>query len=195
MSIDIITVAYKTAQIFEKLSIPYRIGGYLASSAYGIPRSTLDVDIVIDIQKNQIPLLVKEFPQEEYYIDADTIYDALRYHSSFNIIHRDSMFKIDVFILRDNEFHQQEFLRRVQKNITEDISKIVFFPTPEDIILLKLEWFKMGGEVSERQWKDILGVLNVQRDTLDFTYMNKWAQELGVSSLLQKAIKQTETKT
>ena len=184
---DIIGVTLKVVKVFEKLGIAYYIGGSLASSAYGIARATLDVDIIADIKSEQVSDIFDSL-NEEFYIDIEMIQDAIQHQSSFNLIHLETMFKIDVFILKNRQFDRQAFLRRVQKTVAEDTSQQLFFATPEDIILNKLEWYKIGEEVSDRQWNDIIGVLKVQGSGLDMVYLKKWAKELSVSILLKKAV-------
>lgn len=184
---DILEITLKVAGIFEKIGIAYHIGGSLASSAFGIPRATLDVDLVADIKPQHISHLY-EYLKDEFYVDVDMIRDAVNRESSFNIIHLESMFKLDIFILKDHPFYRKAFERRVQKNISDDETKKTFFNTPEDIILNKLVWYKSGGEVSDRQWNDILGVLKVQGVQLDKDYLMQWARELGVTHLLERAL-------
>lgn len=184
---DIIEVTLKVVSVFEKLGIAYHIGGSLASSAFGIARATLDVDIVADIKLEQASLF-EESLKEEFYVDAEMIRDAIQRQSSFNLIHLETMFKVDVFVLRNRPFDKQAFLRRFQKSVSEDASQQLFFATPEDIILNKIEWYKTGGEVSERQWNDVLGILKVQGTQLDISYLKQWAEKLGISNLLKKAL-------
>jgi hypothetical protein len=184
---DIIEVALKVIKVFEKLGIPYHIGGSLASSAFGTARSTLDVDIVADIKPGQA-FDISENLKEEFYVDSDMILDAIQKQSSFNLIHLDTVFKVDIFPLKHDPYNQQAFSRRFQKALSEDASRQLFFATPEDIILHKLTWYKAGEEVSDRQWNDVLGVMKVQGDQLDMVYLDRWAKELSVSELLKKAI-------
>lgn len=184
---DIIEVTFKVVNVFEKLGIPYYLGGSLASSAFGIPRSTLDADIVADIKSEQVAYM-EELLKREFYIDTEMINHAILHKSSFNLIHLEMLFKIDIFILKDRPFDRQVFIRRVQRAVSEDASQKLFFAAPEDIILHKLEWYKAGGEVSDRQWNDVLGILKVQGTHLDMSYLNKWAKGLGISDLLKKAL-------
>jgi hypothetical protein len=121
-------------------------------------------------------------------VDAEMILSAIQKQSSFNLIHLETLFKVDVFPLKNHPFDQQAFQRRLQKAISEETSQQLFFATPEDIVLHKLVWYKTGEEVSDRQWIDVQGVLKVQGDQLDMAYLNHWAKELGVSELLKKAI-------
>ena len=184
---DIIEISLKVVRVFEKLDIAYHIGGSLASSAFGVARATSDVDIVADIKQEQVSP-IEESLKEEFYVDAEMIRNAIEHQSSFNLIHLETMFKVDVFVLKDQPFDKQAFLRRFQKPVSEDSSRQLFFATPEDIILNKLKWYKMGGCTSDRQWSDVLGVLKVQGEQLDMAYLKQWAEELGISDLLRKAL-------
>ena len=184
---DIIEVTLKVADIFEKLSIGYYIGGSMASSAFGVARSTLDVDIVADIKKNCASAL-EEILKKEFYVDINIILSAIKKQSSFNLIHLETMFKIDVFILKNQPFPQQTFSRRKKISVSKDQSKKLYFASPEDIILTKLDWYRSGGQSSEQQWRDVLGVLKVQNSKLNFAYLKQWADELSVLYLLNKAL-------
>jgi len=173
---------------FEQLRIAYYIGGSVASLAHGIYRATADVDIIADLRMEHVQPLV-QLLQDTYYIDADMIRDAIKRRSEFNVLHLDTMFKVDIFIQKTRPF-DHEVRRRVQQsklNITGN-SRLFFLESPEDVILNKLEWYKMGGEVSDRQWNDILGVLKVQGTSLDLAYLRQWAAALDVSPLLDRAL-------
>jgi len=186
---ELIEITLKVIAIFEKLGIRYSIGGSLASSAFGIPRATMDIDIVADIKQENVPLL-QECLEREFYADMDMIREAVRRKSSFNIIHLESLYKVDIFILQEHPFDLQALARRVQKKVSEDTSQEPFFSTPEDIILNKLKWYQDGGGVSDRQWNDILGVLKVQGKDLDMPYLSEWAEKLNLSALLARAIEE-----
>jgi hypothetical protein len=123
----------------------------------------------------------------DYYIDEDMIRDAIKRRSSFNVIHLDTMLKVDVFIPKTRLFDQEE-LRRVQQEVLLEGTRPFNVASPEGTILNKLEWYKMGGEVSDRQWNDILGVLKVQGTDLDMNYLQKWAANLNVTDLLERAL-------
>lgn len=184
---DILVAIKSVTEAFEKLNVPYYIGGSVASSAYGIARSTLDADMVADLKMQHISALAKLL-QSSYYVDEEMISDAIRRHASFNLIHLETMLKIDIFIAKDDD-HDKEAFRRIRKDrLDEDRGAAeVYLVSPEDIILKKLEWYRLGGGVSERQWNDVTGVIKVQENSLDKAYMRYWASELGVEDLLGQA--------
>ncbi len=175
---------------FEELGVTYYIGGSVASLAHGIYRATADVDIIADLRIEHVQPLVKLL-EDAYYIDADMIRDAIKHRSEFNVLHLDTMFKVDVFIQKARPF-DREVRRRAQQrelNLNEN-SRLFNLESPEDVILSKLEWFRLGDEVSDKQWIDITKVLAVQQHVVDRDYMAKWAAELGVADLLERAWKE-----
>lgn len=178
-------------EILESLDIPYLIGGSVASMFHGVVRTTADVDIVADLRVEQIEPFVDRVPKD-FYFDSEVILEAIRHRSSFNLVHYDSTLKIDVFIPKERPFSQSQLKRRIKGRLMRNIDRKVFFASPEDTILAKLEWYEMGHHVSDRQWRDIIGVLKVQGDTLDFRYLRHWAAELKVSDLLEKALTESE---
>jgi hypothetical protein len=178
-------------QTLERLGIPYAVGGSLASSLHGVMRSTLDVDIVADMRIEHIQPLVAVL-SKEFYADDEMMKDAIKHHSSFNLIHYETAFKVDIFIRKLRPFDQMQLERRRTSVIATDPEQSVFITSPEDTVLSKLEWYRMGGEVSDRQWRDILGVLKTRAGELDLDYLRKWAQELKVMDLLERALKESE---
>ena len=188
-----IQVTLKVVITFERLGIPYLIGGSFASAVHGIVRATMDVDLVADIKPSHISSLVALL-ENEFYIDAEMILDAIQHTSSFNLIHLETMFKVDVFILKQSPFDLNQMQRRISQSVGDSPDDQAYFSTAEDIILAKLEWFRAEGETSERQWRDILGVLDLQSDRLDLEYLKKWAATLGIRDLLQRAIQAVQGK-
>lgn len=174
---------------FRSLGIPYRIGGSLASTAFGVARATLDADLVVALEPQHAAQLVERLGQE-FYLDATTVAEAIRDRSSFNLIHLASMLKIDIFVLKAGAYDRQSFARVMENPLDEEDEELqaVCFVTPEDIILRKLEWYRMGNEVLERQWADVIGVMRVQAAVLDLEYLRRWAHELGLSDLLEKGL-------
>jgi hypothetical protein len=190
-SLDIYQVALRVAEILQQMGIPYEIGGSLASSVHGKPRSTLDADIVADIKPAQIEGFTKRLGSD-YYADAHAIEKAVRSRRSFNIIHLPTMLKVDIFAVKDTAFARVEFTRRVQAHFPDKYGPLIWVSSPEDIVLHKLVWYKEGGEVSDRQWQDAIGVLRVAAEKIDRAYLKKWAETLGVTDLLKRALREAK---
>jgi hypothetical protein len=172
----------------EQLGVAYHIGGSVASSFYGIPRSTLDIDLVADLRSEHVHPFVEQL-QARYYVDEDAVREALRYRSSFNLLYLASMMKVDVFIPQVSSFDQQEFQRAHQDRLeaAED-ARLFYLASAEDTILRKLLWYKLGNMASDQQWKDVLGILKVQADALDLAYLRQWAEQLEISALLARTL-------
>jgi hypothetical protein len=187
--VEIIAALSPIIKLFDELKIAYYIGGSVASSVYGLPRTTLDADLVTDLKIFHVKTLTEKL-STDYYVDEKMIIDALKRRSSFNLIHLESMTKVDVFILKENEFGFKSFGRKVAKYLDESNSQQIFLCSPEDIILNKLQWYKEGNKISERQWLDVLGVIKVQDDSLDEDYLDYWAKKLDIFDLLQDAFNQ-----
>jgi hypothetical protein len=172
------------------LHVPYLIGGSLASVLYGMVRTTQDADIVAEMRQEHIRPFVSTL-QDEFYIDEEMIASSIHRNTSFNIIHRETFFKVDVFIPSPRPFLQSQLARAQKQTFTFEAEVSAKFATPEDTILSKLEWFRLGGETSERQWRDILGVIKTRANKLDLAYLRKWAEEIQVSDLLERALQET----
>jgi hypothetical protein len=185
-----VEVTFKVTSVFEKLGIPYLIGGSLASTLYGMVRTTQDSDIVAEMRLEHLQPFVAAL-QDEFHLDDEMIAESIQRNSSFNIIHRETMFKVDVFIPRPRPFLQSQLARAQRQTFAFETQVSAKFASPEDTILSKLEWYRMGGEVSERQWRDVLGVLKTRAGELDLAYLRKWAKELKVTDLLERAWKET----
>lgn len=183
---DIELALAPVARVLDALSVPFRVGGSVASSALGVARTTLDVDIVADLAEEHAAALVSELG-DAYYVDAEMIREAVRRREAFNIIHLATMMKIDVFVRRTRPFDRQAFERFIMEPLGDDESRRFPVSTAEDIILHKLEWFRLGGGASKRQWEDVLGVMRLQGDALDRAYLERWATELRVDDLLRSA--------
>jgi hypothetical protein len=186
LSSDVVRALEPVIAALEQLGIAYRIGGSVASSALGVPRSTLDVDVVCELALDHVQAFVRQV-ESAYYVDSDMIRDAIGRRSSFNVIHLETMTKVDVFVRKDGSYDREVFARATRCSL-EDATREFDLTTAEDIVLRKLEWFRLGGEVSERQWLDVLGVLRVQQPSIDAVYMRRWAGVLGVADLLERAL-------
>ncbi len=188
---DPLLVVQKAVSCFDLLGIRYLIGGSLASSLYGIPRATQDVDIVADVTIENVHALL-ELLQKEFYVDSDLGIEALQSKTSFNIIDKESIFKIDIFLMSHDTLSSIEMDRRKPYSIVD--SNTFFLCSPEDIIAHKLYWYKLGDEISDRQWNDALNVLKIQQDNIDFEYLEKMCSARGVLSLLKKMLAQFNQK-
>lgn len=184
-------VARPVIDALEGLGVQYRIGGSVASSAYGIARATLDIDLVADLRAEHVVPLVAEI-QADYYVDEFAVLDAVQRRASFNVIHLDTASKIDVFIAGARPYDQEAFQRTRCERLAGEGQPEFNLVSPEDLILNKLDWYRQGGGVSERQWRDVIGVLKVQAGALDREYLRRWAAELGLTDLLDRVIAEAE---
>jgi hypothetical protein len=172
----------------DRLGIPFFIGGSVASASHGIPRQTKDVDIVADFRNTDTSALC-ELLRAEFYLDEQHAREAIALGRSFNAIHLKSAYKFDLFPARADAFTQSQMGRRryILSSVPGLENVEIPVSSPEDSILSKLIWFRKGGEVSEQQWHDILGILSVQSANLDHRYLTEWADRLNVADLLAKA--------
>jgi hypothetical protein len=185
---DIVAIAHTLAQTLERFGVVYWIGGSMASAVHGIPRSTQDVDFVAELKEEQIDDLVAAL-ENEFYIDREVVRRAVRSRRSFNVIHLETMYKADVFVMgADSHAQAEKQRRRIEALGPEPNSPTAYFCSAEDIVLQKLRWFRKGGGVSERQLDDIVGVLRVQSAALDYEYLTHWADALGITDLLEKVL-------
>ncbi len=184
----VIITSYVT-RVLEKLKVTYFITGSIASTLYGMVRSTQDSDIVAELLPDHIQPFVEAL-ETNFYVDEAMIADSISRHSSFNIIHRESMFKVDIFIPRERVFLQKQYSRAKKELLSKDPKIEAMVASAEDILLSKLEWYRMGGEVSNQQWRDVLGVLKVQAGALDLDYLRQMALDLDVLDLLERALKE-----
>ncbi len=184
-----IAVTLQVTHALEQIGVQYFVGGSFASAIYGISRATMDVDMIADLMLEHIDPFTLQLG-DTFYIDDVSIREAIEHRGSFNIIHRETMFKVDIFIPKKRPFDQAQFSRRVLQSLATDPERAVYVASAEDTILAKLEWYHLGNEVSERQWGDVLGLLKVQAEALDFSYLRSTAKELNVEDLLERALKE-----
>lgn len=184
-------ITVKVTSVLEKLQVRYFISGSLSSTIHGMVRTTQDSDIVAELRQEHAEAFFHSL-EGEFYIDPEMIAEAISQRLSFNIIHKESFFKVDVFIPAKRPFMEEQFSRARRQVLSKEPPVEAFVATAEDTVLAKLEWYRSGGEVSELQWRDILGILEVQGGDLDLDYLHRWAKELGVSILLERALLQAE---
>ena len=172
----------RLAAKLDAAGIPYMITGSFASTYHGTTRTTHDIDVVIDADRAALETLVRSFPDDEYYVDLDAALDALAHRSQFNVIDLATGWKADLIVRKDREFSRAELARREPAEI---LGARVFVATAEDTIVSKLEWAKIGE--SERQLRDVAGILDVRRGRLDLEYVERWVRELGLEEVWSRA--------
>jgi hypothetical protein len=184
---EILDITFLVVDTFEQLGIPYLVGGSLASSLHGIPRATQDVDIVARLTQRDVPVLVSAL-REKFYLDDETIREAVEQRGSFNLIHLGTFLKVDIFVAKDDEASRAQLERRQRYEIEGDSPRALVVASPEDVVAHKLYWYRLGDGVSERQWSDAIGVLRVAAGRLDLEYLRHTAALFGVEDLLERML-------
>ncbi len=167
---------------FESVGIEYVVVGSIASSVHGEYRASADVDVVANVVGKQVEPLLNNL-RPDFYVDDLAVTKAIEHGRSFNAIHSEAIFKIDVFIPA-SDLARQELKRR---EIHEIVGHRIWIASAEDTILSKLDWYRRGNEVSEQQWRDVKGILGTQGSRLDFQYLRLWAARANVLDLLERA--------
>ncbi len=184
---ELLAAVARVVAAFDALGVDYLVGGSVASSVFGEPRQTVDADLVARLLGRHAEPLVGRL-STEFYTDLPAILAAIKTQGCFNLIHLQTMTKVDVFVRWRDPFGQSQFARRQKKSVGQAAPLELFFASAEDTVLAKLDWYRKGGGVSDRQWRDLLGVLKVQAGALDRTYLVHWAAELRVADLLRRAM-------
>ena len=187
--VDPIAVAVSVARVLDSLGIVHTIGGSIASSIAGEPRSTVDIDIVAALRESDVAALLSAL-SADFYVNDAALRRAVRERSSANLIHQATQLKVDIFVAGGTPLDEQQLHRRRAVEIAP--GRTLHVHPPEDILLQKLRWYRKGGEASERQWRDILGIIRVQAQRLDRDYLSVNAPVLGVADLLARALGEAE---
>jgi len=183
---DVIEALSPLVEAFDRLGITYYIGGSVSSSLHGLARQSQDVDVIADIRPDQVRALVQTL-QSDYYVDEQAWQAAISHGHLYNVIHLNTMLKLDMIPLKRRAFTREE-ARRAQPRLLEAGTRQVRIASAEDAIPTKLEWFDLGGRSSARQWNDIHGIMVRQGASLDLAYMRHWADALRVRDLLERAL-------
>jgi hypothetical protein len=181
-----LSVLRQVVAVFEKFGLAYAIRGSWASSFHGEPRTTHDADVSVEPFPGKEQSFAASFGSD-YYLSIGAIKQANRERFTFNIIHTPSAFKVDVFVMKNEGFDLSMMARRSVGTEAGGSEPALFWVSAEDIVLLKLRWYRLGNEVSDRQWSDVLGVLRTRSGLLEEAYLNHWAAELRVADLLARA--------
>jgi hypothetical protein len=184
---DPIAVALEAAGALEALGIRYTIGGSIASSIAGEPRSTVDIDIVAALEETHARPLAALL-SASFYVDEYALLRAIRGRGIVNVVHQPTQLKVDFHVAGGTPLDEQQLLRRQKVEVSG--GRVLHVHPPEDILLQKLRWYRRGGEQSDRQWRDILGIVRVQGTRLDRAYLTTHAPALGVADLLGLAIQE-----
>jgi hypothetical protein len=174
------------AVLLDDLAIPYAVGGSVASSLFGEPRATADIDVAIRVDVVSGERLLGR-ARGDFYIPMSAAREAIRMGQSFNLLSTDQTFKIDFFVLGDGLLDRRQLERRVQVRIP-GTGRALWVTSAEDQVLRKLDWYRGGGSVSDRQWRDVVGILLVQGAALDMAYLSDTARSLGLAELLDEAV-------
>ena len=185
MSEGPLALVERVAAMLDDLGIPYALGGSLASSFIGEPRSTVDADIAIDLDPAAGDRLLDRVAAE-FYVPLTAARVAIAAHSSFNAVDVEHGLKVDLFVLGGGILDRRQIERRVFVTVP-GVERAIAVTSPEDQVLRKLDWHRQGGGVSEHQWRDVLGILRVNRETLDFKDMEAAAESVGLGDLLTRA--------
>ena len=183
--VDPIATAVLVSRHLDALQVAHTIGGSIASSFAGEPRATIDIDFVVALEERQVEQLAAAL-DNEFYVDVDALRRAVRTKTSANLIHRETQLKVDLFVAGGTALDARQLARRQAVEFPD--GRRLFVHPPEDILLQKLRWFRKGGEVSDRQWRDIAAIVRVQGPRLDREYLREGAAVLGVVDLLERAL-------
>ena len=182
-----LSVTLQVVDVIERLGVRYAIGGSVASALHGVIRATIDANMVAELRLEDVEMF-SDGLSRTFYLNEDAIREAIDRRGHFNVIQLETMFKVDVFIPKDRAFDRSQLERRALHVISTEPKVSAYFCTAEDTILAKLDWYKLGGMVSERQWRDVLGVIRVQGSRLDHDYLRRMAGTLGILELLETAL-------
>lgn len=186
-TVDAIAVAVRVGEVLDAIGVRHTIGGSIAASFAGEPRSTIDIDFVAALDHAQVAPLVAALP--DFYVAEEALHRAVESRGTANLIHQDSQIKVDIFVAGGTPLDDQQLARRLRVEVRP--GQAIYIHPPEDVLLQKLRWYQMGREVSDRQWRDIIGIIRTQRERLDREYLTANAPILGVDRELERALRES----
>ena len=184
---ETLLVAHVVGAALESMGSEWYVGGSVASSVHGIPRATQDADIVATLRPGQGKRLA-DLLGDDFYMDADTAESAIRARRSFNVIHLDTMFKVDIFVAKGDAYGRRAMESRLLRVVSEEPPLSLPIATAEDTVAHKLYWFRRGNQRSEKQWRDLVGVLRILGARLDLARLELACVDLGVADLVAAAL-------
>lgn len=182
MQPDVFETLDEVFTVLDRLGVDYVVGGSVASTLYGEPRYTQDADVIVRLRSDHVEPLAAAV-EERFYVSRQALEEAVERKSCANLVHFDSGFKVDLMVSEERAFEASRFARRRRAAVG---GRSFWVSTAEDTLLAKLEWYRLGGEVSDRQWRDVLGIM-LASPALDQDYLDLWSGRLGVGDLLDRA--------
>ncbi len=186
MALTHLDLAVYVANLFDELDVHYVVGGSVASSLVGEPRSTVDIDIAVQLEPTSLDLLLERV-RATFYVPENDAARAVREKDSFNLIHNEAALKVDLFVLGDGLLDVNQLDRRIRVQVSTDPPAELWITSPEDQVLRKLDWYRQSGEVSDRQLRDVIAILQINEQRLDDDYLTTTAELVGLSNLLNQA--------
>ena len=184
---DLLAAVGPLLDLLREIGVRHYVGGSIASSAHGVARASIDADVVAELRPEHAGRLCSALGRD-YYVPEARVRDGIARRASFNVIHLETMLKVDIFVSKDRPFDRRAMDRAGLSSPERADERALPLASAEDTVLAKLEWFRRGGETSERQWTDVLGVLRAGGESLDRRYLEEGARELAVSDLLVRAL-------
>ena len=185
---DLVTALTPFIDLLDRLGVAWYVGGSVASTVHGRFRATNDIDVIVDLREEHAAA-IREALEADHYVDEESIRTAVRHRSSFNLVHFGTGLKIDVFVAPDSGYEASVRARRISEPFGGGRgARHLWIASAEDTVLSKLLWYRRGGGVSDTQWRDVQGVMDLRGRDLDLEYLRRWAPALGVSDLLERAL-------
>lgn len=187
---DPIALALRVASILDSHDVPYALGGSLASTIFGEPRGTVDIDIAVRLEERHLAELLAVL-EMEFYVPVEAARQAVELRTSFNLVDGSGL-KVDLFVLGDDLLDRLQLERRRRIAVRQEPPEHLWVTSPGDQILRKLAWYRAGGHVSERQWRDVVGLLRTQQQALDIEDLTQTASLTGLGEMFAEALSEAQ---